>query len=160
RWMHLSADVLEWVWKLLARRHAVVVVGPELARKYLDSGARSVCDTAVSLVHERDVVPVASAPHGRDYGREPTLLTVGGLDAEKTPLLLADVLAGLAAGERRWRLIVCGDGPLREQLRERIAGHGLLDRAELLGYVPLHGGLLDLYRTSSVFLHVSFTEGF
>ena len=32
--MHLSADVLEAIWRLLARRHAVVVVGPELARKY------------------------------------------------------------------------------------------------------------------------------
>ena len=33
------------------------------------------------------------------------------------------------------------------------------DRAELRGYVPIEGGLLDLYRESHMFLHVSFTEG-
>jgi glycosyltransferase involved in cell wall biosynthesis len=36
----------------------------------------------------------------------------------------------------------------------------LLDHVELRGYVPIDGGLLDLYRRSHVFLHVSRTEGF
>ena len=29
----------------------------------------------------------------------------------------------------------------------------------MLGYVPIDGGLLDLYRSSHAFLHVSWTEG-
>jgi glycosyltransferase involved in cell wall biosynthesis len=96
----------------------------------------------------------------RNYGGELTLLTVGRLDAEKNPLLLADIMVELQAHERRWRLLVCGDGPMREQLQERLSELGLLDRVELLGYVPIDGGLLDLYRSSHVFLHVSWTEGF
>jgi glycosyltransferase involved in cell wall biosynthesis len=97
---------------------------------------------------------------GRDYGGELTVLTVGRLDAEKNPLLLADIITRLLAGPRSWRLLVCGDGPLREQLQERLSELGLLDRVELLGYVPIDGGLLDLYRSSHAFLHVSLTEGF
>jgi len=32
-------------------------------------------------------------------------------------------------------------------------------RADLRGYVPIDGGLPELYRTADVFLHVSWTEG-
>jgi glycosyltransferase involved in cell wall biosynthesis len=160
RWMHWSADLLEAIWRLLARRYAVVVVGPELERKYLDGHARSVLATTVSLVSERDLAVAAEAVAARNYDGELTLLTVGRLDAEKNPLLLADIMLALQAGERRWRLLVCGDGPMREQLHERLTELGLLERVELLGYVPIDGGLLDLYRTSHAFLHVSWTEGF
>lgn len=160
RWMHLGADVLEAIWRLLARRYAVVVVGPELERKYRDGHARSVLATTVSLVSERDLALAPQAIAARNYDDQLTLLTVGRLDAEKNPMLLADIMVELQAGERRWRLLVCGDGPLREQLQQRLSELGLLDRVELLGYVPIDGGLLDLYRSSHAFLHVSWTEGF
>lgn len=160
RWMHWSADALEAVWRLLARRYPVVVVGPELERKYLEAHARSVLATAVSLVSERDLLEAASAVSARDYSGELTLLTVGRLDAEKNPLLLAEIAALLAAGERRWRMLVCGDGPMREQLQQRVDELGVQQEVELLGYVPIDGGLLDLYRTSHAFLHVSWTEGY
>jgi glycosyltransferase involved in cell wall biosynthesis len=165
RWMHWAADVLEWIWRLLARRYAVVVVGPELERKYREGHARSVFSTTVSLVSERDLADPGEALARRDYEGALTLLTVGRLDVEKNPLLLADILAcllegGLARGGRAWRLLVVGDGPLREPLAERVAELGLSDSIELLGYVPIDGGLMDLYRSSHIFLHVSLTEGF
>jgi glycosyltransferase involved in cell wall biosynthesis len=160
RWMHWSADVLEAVWRLLARRYAVVVVGPELERKYRESHARSVLASTVSLVSKSDLAAAADAVAARSYDGALTALTVGRLDAEKNPLLLADVMALLCAGKRRWRLLVCGDGPMRDALQARLRELGLLDRVELLGYVPVDGGLLDLYRASHAFLHVSWTEGF
>jgi glycosyltransferase involved in cell wall biosynthesis len=160
RWMHWSADLLEGIWRLLARRYPVVVVGPELERKYREGHARSVLATAVSLVSESDLAEAAAAISARDYSGELTLLTVGRLDAEKNPLLLAEIAALLAAGGRRWRLLVCGDGPMREQLQQRVEQLGLQRDIELLGYVPIDGGLLDLYRNSHAFLHVSWTEGY
>jgi glycosyltransferase involved in cell wall biosynthesis len=160
RWMHLSADVLEGIWRLLARRYAVVVVGPELERKYRAGGARRVLASTVSLVSEHDLELAGDAVAARDYSGELTVLTVGRLDAEKNPLLLAEIMARLPADGRRWRLLVCGDGPLRAQLEQRIAELGVGEHVELLGYVPIDGGLLDLYRTSHAFLHVSWTEGF
>ena len=157
RWMHWSADLLEWIWRSLARRYPIVVVGPELARKYRD--ACDVLAITVSLVSQHDLVD-ATVLDTRDYGEELTLLTVGRLDTEKNPLLLADVLNRLCAGQRRWRLLVCGDGPLRGQLHARLDELGLLEHVQLLGYVPIDGGLLDLYRRSHLFLHVSWTEGY
>jgi glycosyltransferase involved in cell wall biosynthesis len=160
RWMHWAADVLEGIWRLLARRYAVVVVGPELERKYREGHARSVFATTVSLVSEHDLADAGEALVRRDYEGPLTLLTVGRLDVEKNPLLLADIVARLLQDGRAWRLLVCGDGPLREPLAERVAELGLSESIELLGYVPIDGGLLDLYRSSHAFLHVSLTEGF
>jgi glycosyltransferase involved in cell wall biosynthesis len=87
------------------------------------------------------------------------VLSVGRVDREKNPLLLADALAGLRAVDSRWRLVVCGEGPMEPALEQRLSELGLTEHAELLGYTPLHAGLLDVYRSSHVFLHVSLTEG-
>jgi glycosyltransferase involved in cell wall biosynthesis len=44
-------------------------------------------------------------------------------------------------------------------LSQRLYELGVAEQAELRGYVPIDGGLLELYRRSHVFLHVSWTEG-
>ena len=65
----------------------------------------------------------------------------------------------LRSDDPRWRLVVCGEGPLAEALQSRLRELGLEEHAEIRGYVPIDGGLLDLYRSSHAFLHVSLTEG-
>jgi glycosyltransferase involved in cell wall biosynthesis len=156
RWMHLSADLLELSWRLLARRAPVVVVGPELERHYRHAPA--VLQVAVSLVTAGDVAEGERAA-GRSYDGDLCVLSVGRIDSEKNPLLLADVLAQLREQDPRWRLVVCGEGPLAEPLHARLRELGLDGHAEIRGYVPIDGGLLDLYRSSHAFLHVSLTEG-
>ncbi len=155
RWMHWSADALEWIWRSLARRLPVVAVGPELTVKY--GRAPAVLDLVVSLVPAAEV---ERTPRSRDYDAELHILSVGRLDQEKNPLLLADVLALLHRHDRRWRLRVCGEGDLAGALENRLAELGLAEHAELLGYVPIGEDLFDLYRSSHAFLHVSWTEGF
>ncbi len=150
-----AALVLEGAWRVLGRVVPVVAVGPDLARRY--AGAKRVLATSVSLVSERDL---ASASAARPWDGEVRVLSVGRLDAEKNPLLLAEVLAQLVRGGGAWRLIVCGDGPLRGALQARLAELGVADRAELLGYVPVDGGLLEVYRSCHALLHISWTEGF
>jgi glycosyltransferase involved in cell wall biosynthesis len=156
RWMHLAADVLEGTWRMLARRCRVVVVGPALASQY--SRAKRLLVLTVSLISTQDI---AAGEHAatRSYDGQLTLLSVGRLDEEKNPLLLADVLAGLRQDGSRWRMIVCGDGHLQQALVERLAALGLSEAAELRGHVALHEGLLELYRSSHAFVHVSWTEG-
>jgi glycosyltransferase involved in cell wall biosynthesis len=151
-----AAALLEAAFRLLGRVCLVVAVGPAIARNYRHS--RQVLDVAISLVPAAELVEPSDAV-ARDYGGELTLLSVGRLDVEKNPLLIADVLAGLAERDDRWRLVVCGEGPLRESLAERLERLGVASRAELRGYVPNDQGLIDLYRTSHAFLHVSWTEG-
>jgi glycosyltransferase involved in cell wall biosynthesis len=130
-----------------------VTVGPELARAY--GRARRLHELTVSLVSEAEL---ADGPPARNYGGELTMLSVGRVDREKDPLLLAAVLALLIEDEPRWRLVVCGEGDMEDELRARLSELGIEDRAEVRGYVP-HAELRDAYRQAHALLHVSLTEG-
>jgi glycosyltransferase involved in cell wall biosynthesis len=156
RWMHIAADALERSWRGLARRSPVVAVGAELARNY--EHAPEVLMITVSLVSANDVEAGRQASL-RPYDGELTVLSVGRIDAEKNPMLLADALALLREGDDRWRLEVCGEGQLSSALAAKLGALGLAEFAELRGYVPIDDGLLELYRASHAFLHVSWTEG-
>jgi glycosyltransferase involved in cell wall biosynthesis len=157
RSLRLAAAVLDAVWRGLAHRFPVVVVGPEIAAHY--ARARAVLEITVSLVEERDLVPAEVALR-RSYGDELRVISVGRLEQEKNPLLLADVLARLGQDGDRWRLTVCGEGAMRPMLEDRLRELGVAERAELLDYVPYGPQLLALYRDSHALLHVSWTEGF
>jgi glycosyltransferase involved in cell wall biosynthesis len=150
------ASLMEWAFRLAARRSAVVAVGPVLARAY--GHAPALLETSVSLVRESDIVDPSAALE-RSYDGDLRVLSVGRLEAEKNPLLLADVLALLRAEDERWRLIVCGDGPLRGNLARRLAELDIDGACELRGHVPIDSGLIDVYRECHFFLHVSLTEG-
>lgn len=155
RELHLIADLMDAGFRAIGRFTATIAVGPAVAAKYRRS--RRLLQISVSLVDAEEL----EDPSTRDvsYDGELVALSVGRLEAEKNPLLLADILAGLVARDRRWRLVVCGEGTMETQLRERLEALGVADRAELRGYVPLDGGLGRLYRESQALLHVSFTEG-
>ncbi|MEA2330025.1 MAG: hypothetical protein QOH58_163 [Thermoleophilaceae bacterium] len=154
RLVHLAGDLLEGAYRLLARRAPTVVVGPDLAANF--KRARHLLPISVSLVRDSDIADPEEAA-ARVWNGERTVLSVGRLETEKNPLLLADVLARLDDGA--WRFLICGEGPLEPELRSRLRELGVEDRAELLGYLPIHGGLMDRYRSANAFLHVSWTEG-
>jgi glycosyltransferase involved in cell wall biosynthesis len=149
------AWVMEKSFRVLSRRMPVIAVGPAVAKRYAD--ALAVLEIAVSLIRSDDVVS-AEAALGRDYGGELTALSVGRLETEKNPLLLADVLS-LLQDARPWRLAVCGEGAMEAALAARLEERGVRDRAELLGYVAFGEALSRLYRDSQALLHVSWTEG-
>ena len=155
RLVHLAADALEASFRVLARRRPAIVVGPDLARRY--DHARALLTVTVSLLSSADVVSPADAAQRR-YDGELTILVVSRLDREKNPLLLADAFARLTPRDR-WRMVICGDGPLRAPLGERLDRLGVGDRVNIRGHVPLRDGLLALYRSAHVLLHVSWTEG-
>lgn len=154
--MHYAADLLELAWVTLARGAPVIAVGPDLERRY--QHAPAVLGMSVSLISADDVEAGEGAAE-RSYEGQLRVLSVGRIDREKNPLLLAPVLAILRGADPRWRLVVCGEGPMQDQLAARLSERGLADAAELRGYVAVDGGLLDVYRSSHVFLHVSMTEG-
>ena len=153
RW---GAVVLEGAFRALARRAPVVVIGPDLARRYRRSPALHAA--YVSLLTEDDI-RLFGDPSRRYDGPELRMLSVGRLDPEKNPLLLADVFAAALRMDPRWRLDVCGRGPLATALAQRLEELGVADRATLHGHVPIDGGLLDMYRRSHALIHVSWTEG-
>jgi glycosyltransferase involved in cell wall biosynthesis len=153
RGLLVAAWVLEIGFRVLALRAGVVAVGPDLAHRYRHG--RRVLAASISLVPEARLLEapaVAAAPVGA-----PRVLSVGRLDAEKNPLLLADIAARI--GDRA-RLVICGDGALRGELEARLAELGVTESVEMRGYVAVDGELPELYRTCDVLLHVSWTEGF
>ena len=97
--MHWSTDLLEWIWRSLARRLPVVAVGPELSANYRRAPA-----AARSGRFARARRRARAPPRARDYDAGLYVLSVGRLDQEKNPLLLADVLAVLHRHDHRWRL--------------------------------------------------------
>ncbi|HTE64272.1 MAG TPA: glycosyltransferase [Solirubrobacteraceae bacterium] len=155
RLVHAAADLLDGAFRALARFLPVIVVGPALAGRY--RRGRAVLPLTVSLTSERELA--APPPARRWDGDELRVLSVGRLEAEKNPLLLADVLARLRAADPRWRLVVCGEGPLDGALRARLSELELSGAADLRGYLPLDDGLRDAYREAHALLHVSWTEG-
>lgn len=148
------ARAMETTFKLLAKRWPVVVVGPSLARAY--SGGRSVLEISVSLIREADIGD--SGPN-RSYSGQLTALSVGRLETEKNPLVLADVLVALRRLDARWRLVVCGEGDLRRDLEGRLVELGLTNAVEVRGYVSHEAGLAEAYREAHALVHVSWTEG-
>jgi glycosyltransferase involved in cell wall biosynthesis len=151
--LQLAACALEAAWRALAAGRPAAVVGEELERRY--RAARPLLGLTVSLVRAADV----AEPHGRSPDRdERRVLSVGRLDPEKNPLLLADVLARLREHGGRWRLLVCGAGSLAGELASRLRELGVATDAELLGHVDRER-LRTLYASSDALLHVSWTEG-
>ena len=153
----IAGAALERSFRFLARFVPVIVVGPQLARNYRRS--RRLLQITVSLISESDIAP--PDPDRAELSVAPALtaLSVGRLDAEKNPVLLAEILHALRAKDPRWTLSVYGDGPMRGELEQHLRRLGIEQYVTLHGYVPLDDGLLRAYRESDVFLHVSLTEG-
>jgi glycosyltransferase involved in cell wall biosynthesis len=151
-----AAYLLEMCWRGLARLIPVIVVGPDLARRYQRS--KTILSTYVSLLRASDLAAGSDTKRSYD-GEQLVMLSVGRLDPEKNPLLLADILAIAIKSDPRWRLEVCGDGVLADELVRRAKQLGVADRMTLNGYVPVDDGLWSHYRSAHVLLHVSLTEG-
>jgi glycosyltransferase involved in cell wall biosynthesis len=149
-------DALDWAFRALGRRLPVTVVGPELAGAYR-APRPNVLEMHVTLL-ERD--QLAPAPRDGGWGDRVELLTVGRIEPEKNPLLLADAIAELErSAPGRFSLTWVGEGRMAGALRERMAELGLADRLGLPGFVPFGEGLLERYRSADAFVHVALTEG-
>jgi glycosyltransferase involved in cell wall biosynthesis len=156
RWMRWSARLLEFTYRVLSRRFATVVVGPDLAKTY--RSARRLLNLPISLISETQIAD-AETIGKRSYDKDLVAISVGRLDPEKNPLLLADVMAELRSRDSRWTLEIYGQGSLADELTDRLQQLNLAPYVKLRGFLPVDGGLLDVYRKSHALLHVSWTEG-
>jgi len=155
-WAVPLAWAMDLAFRRLARRAPTVALGEQLARRY--RGGAPVVSMGFSLVPCAELRPLDEALGAATWDDQRVILSVGRLAAEKNPLLLLDVIRRLRAGDRRWRLVVVGDGPLRAAMEQRIAADGLADAVQLAGEVSNGPQLWALYRASHLFLHVSLTR--
>lgn len=96
-----------------------------------------------------------AVPRARPTGT-PTVLWVGRLMPRKAPLLALRAFA-LLRRSLPARLVIAGDGPLRQQLESSIAELGLQKDVVLLGRVPW-AEVKSIYDSSSVFLFTSLRD--
>ncbi|EMA38700.1 glycosyltransferase [Halobiforma nitratireducens] len=80
--------------------------------------------------------------HDYDYD----FVWVGRFSEEKAPVRFVDALIALEnRGDREFRAVMVGDGPLRSEVEKRLESHGLRERVDLPGWV---GDPLAYYRRS------------
>jgi glycosyltransferase involved in cell wall biosynthesis len=91
--------------------------------------------------------------------REDDLLvvSVARLEEQKNPLGLIDAFARASGGNGRWRLLMAGDGSLREAARERARERGVGGRVHWLG---VRSDIPELLAAGDVFALASHWEGY
>ncbi len=148
--------LVEWAFRRLGRRHPTTAVGAEIAARY-GAPRPNVIEFEVNLVRAGEI---PAAPREGGWGAPVETLTVGRIEPEKQPELLAEALAILDRAEPGgFHATWVGEGRLREQLRERADGLGVGDSLDLPGFVAFGEPLLRRYREADAYVHVAVTEG-
>jgi glycosyltransferase involved in cell wall biosynthesis len=102
------------------------------------------------------VEPVSRAELG--FGDEVTLLTyMGRLGPEKNLPFLLRAFGGIASAFEQVGLLIVGDGPVREDLEDRVKLMGLTDRVRFTGLIP-YEQLPRYLATADAFVTASVTE--
>jgi glycogen(starch) synthase len=116
--------------------------------------------------------PIEVVPNGIDTSRftpegptsdrvprgEPVVLFVGRLVEGKRPGAAITALEQLRETHPDARLVVCGDGPLREELGATVAERGLTKAVTFLGHVP-YDEMPTVYRGADTLILPSRAEG-
>lgn len=113
--------------------------------------------TAQTRVRAATVIPnpVGQVIDPAERKPEKIILAVGRFVESKGFDQLVAALAAMSVDG--WRLILCGDGPLRETLEQQVRTLGIEDKVEFPGLVS---DLAPYYRRAGVFAFTSLHEGF
>jgi len=88
----------------------------------------------------------------------PLMTYIGRVAHEKNIDFLVRVFTQVRQSVPNAMLVIAGEGPARESLRERVAGLKLEDHVHFAGYLDRNSGLLDCYAAANVFAFASRTE--
>lgn len=143
-----ASPVWRWLLAGLYRHAAVIVLQTDRSRKCLPSAQR-----ARARVIPNPIALPASIPEPVEY----QITAVGRLTEQKGFDLLIDAFAKVALQHPEWKLVIWGDGPLRQVLMDRSERHGLAHRVVLPGLSPSHGAWIN---PGQIFVLCSRYEGF
>lgn len=87
--------------------------------------------------------------------RDNIILTVGRLDTNKNQRLLIEAFANLNL--INWKLVIAGDGTLREEYKKLINSLDIADKVDLVGNTK---NISDYYNSAKIFVFTSRSEGF
>ncbi len=144
-------------WVVFHALHGLIVpskgVGDDLVAHF-GAPAQSLT-VAYNGVDLEKIKQAADADASLPEKRQPWLLAATRLGVPKDPFTL--VKAASLLRERDFKLIILGDGPLREELEHCIADHGIADKVILAGFQE---NPFPWMARADVFVHSSRFEGF
>lgn len=154
------ASVLEKWFQALAKKHVTFTVGREMYRRYKTDQRALVFETACSLISHEDIAVSRTLQGVGEDTRTLHLLYVGRLDPGKGIEYLLEALRMLIVDNgRAVQLHIVGKGRMQEEYRQRVKALRLERWVEFHGYLAHGHELLELYRTASVFVLPSLSEG-
>ena len=164
----LRAKVMDTLFSLgtcrLYHRLPVLAKTTAAREELLNLGAKDVTVANVGLdateLHH-DFADADRAELKAKYGFAPddvVICNVSRLDPEKRPLDLVTILDHVK-DVRPFRLLIVGEGAMRQQLDEHIAALGLQDRVKLLPRVP-YKQMWEIYTLSDYYLNLNRGEIF
>jgi len=157
RWVYYPGDK-----RILARFPKVVAVSGDICRELVRYGARpdriaTVPNGIDPQLFRRDRLrsPLVRRRFGID-DREVVIGAVGRLEVQKRFDVLIDAFAAARVGHPNLRLLIAGDGSLRETLDAHAARLGLGASFQLLGHM---NDLVELHHAFDLFVQSSEYEG-
>jgi GalNAc-alpha-(1->4)-GalNAc-alpha-(1->3)-diNAcBac-PP-undecaprenol alpha-1,4-N-acetyl-D-galactosaminyltransferase len=87
--------------------------------------------------------------------RQNIILTVGRIDANKNQRLLIEAFSSL--NTENWKLVIAGDGVLKEEYKNLTKALGIADKVDFVGNVQ---NVWDYYNQAKIFVFTSNSEGF
>jgi GalNAc-alpha-(1->4)-GalNAc-alpha-(1->3)-diNAcBac-PP-undecaprenol alpha-1,4-N-acetyl-D-galactosaminyltransferase len=146
------SEKLPWI-RVVARDRlypyaAGLICQTEAGRRFMESRGTSRCVTVIPNPVSRVVEPNERRP-------EKIVLGVGRLIEGKGFDHLLEAFAALQV--LGWRLVLCGDGPERDALKQKAAALGIADRVEFAGVVC---DLRPYFQRAGIFAFSSMHEGY
>ncbi len=129
---------------------AGVILQTEQSREFFPPRVQKKTTILPNPLHEDFIRPVWKGE------REKTIVTVGRMDENKNQQMAIEAFAALAEAFSDYRLILYGNGELREKLWQKVRELGIGERVSLPGSIRDVAGALE---KASVFLLTSDTEG-
>lgn len=87
------------------------------------------------------------------------LLFVGRLIEEKQPLRMISIFNSIAKNDEQYKLLMVGNGELKEQVNEQIAKYDLAHKVKLIEKIP-NKDIWELYRFADTFVNLNQQEIF
>ncbi len=148
--------------RAMGRFYGVVCVCKAQQQQLTEAGIRAkrfwVVQNAVSLP-DKSAESETSAHLRRDLGLSPDITLIicaGRLSPEKGQSDLLRAISMLSIGIARYRLLICGDGPLRTVLEREASSLGIADRVRFLGF---RRDLMTIFQSMNLLVLPSHTEG-
>ncbi len=149
RWL-FSSILTEMIANSEETKKTVLSRNPKL----MDSGKIKVIYNGIDLETYTDIT-VAESP--KEQGQPIVLGTAGRLSYQKNQAFLLDVAVELKRRGVNFKILLAGDGPLKEELLNKADSDGLTDDVEFMGFVDDVPGFMQKI---DVFLLCSHWEGF